>query len=473
MKLSQTILTLTGSIALSAAMATETIITDPTNTTGGVTFNVAAGDTLVYSGKITGSGLLKKIGAGTLKLNNPENDFTGGISVLTGYLESAASGCLGSGQVTVNNKDSGGLIFSAAGGVFDNEIVKNSQSGDFLDFRADTTLRGLVRTSGCTMYLLASEGVKVVFKGNVNLGLKPLYFRDMRGTLVFEGKTMSSGNGGVQMQNTTGNEGGKVIYCNSESTMGVLQIGHLAHVCSNENVFTEAVIKPRKDNDKGSVDLNGYDQCVNAIDWSGSWMKQDNMTNALILSEAPATLTIKGTGAGKTSTCNCLIDGRIALVIDADPTYTNQFATRCNLTEGDIHIKSGVFDLYGTGSRFPNVPKITVGSGGTLVSRSKYNSPVFGAVTNLTMASGASLEIQNDADNRHRCPFAQRQLELDIAADSALYLQNDVSITVKTFRVSGVYQHKGIYTNAKCAAIKSGTVVALDGPPRGMTIIVK
>lgn len=158
MKLSQTILTLTGSIALSAAMATETIITDPTNTTGGVTFNVAAGDTLVYSGKITGSGLLKKIGAGTLKLNNPRNDFTGGILVLTGHVEAATSGCLGTGMILVQNKDSGGLIFSADGGVFTNEIAKGAQSGDFLDFRADTTLCGLVRTSSCTMYLYSRSG---------------------------------------------------------------------------------------------------------------------------------------------------------------------------------------------------------------------------------------------------------------------------------------------------------------------------
>ena len=203
------------------------------------------------------------------------------------------------------------------------------------------------------------------------------------------------------------------------------------------------------------------------------YITEGNTSNALITSEAPATLTLKGMGAGKEDHGNVLIDGNVSLLMDADPAFTNKFACRVNGTRGNINVQSGVFDIYGAGTRFPNVPKITVGSDGTLISRSAYNGPSLPAVTNLTMASGASLEILNSSNGKHRCPFTQQQLDLDIAADSALYLQNDVSITVKTFRVSGVYQHKGIYTNAKCAAIKSGTVVALDGPPRGMTIIVK
>ena len=92
MKLLKTMLAMTCAAALNVALATETEETAPLDTTGGHTIDVASGDTLVYSGKITGSGRLTKTGGGTLRLTNSGNDFTGGISVSEGYVDAAVTG---------------------------------------------------------------------------------------------------------------------------------------------------------------------------------------------------------------------------------------------------------------------------------------------------------------------------------------------------------------------------------------------
>jgi hypothetical protein len=67
------------------------------DTTGNVTLDIASGDTLEISGKITGTGLLTTSGSGTLVLSNPANDWSGGLKVGNGgKLELTAGGTLGS-----------------------------------------------------------------------------------------------------------------------------------------------------------------------------------------------------------------------------------------------------------------------------------------------------------------------------------------------------------------------------------------
>ena len=54
MKTTKTVMVAMVAVVTALATATETEDSTPLDTTGGHTINVAAGDTLVYSGKITG-----------------------------------------------------------------------------------------------------------------------------------------------------------------------------------------------------------------------------------------------------------------------------------------------------------------------------------------------------------------------------------------------------------------------------------
>ena len=74
------------------------------------------GHDVTFSGAITGTGLLNKIGAGTLTLTGTSNTYSGGTSITEGSLRIATDNALGSGggTKTIN----GGALQLAGGGVF-------------------------------------------------------------------------------------------------------------------------------------------------------------------------------------------------------------------------------------------------------------------------------------------------------------------------------------------------------------------
>ena len=61
--------------------------------------DVPSGETWTYSGVISGSGSIRKIGAGTLVLTNA-NTFTGGIDLTNGVIVAAEQGALRSEEHT-------------------------------------------------------------------------------------------------------------------------------------------------------------------------------------------------------------------------------------------------------------------------------------------------------------------------------------------------------------------------------------
>ena len=54
--------------------------------------DVKTGETVEYSGCISGTSSITKSGDGTLVLSNPYNNFTGGINLQRGYLKATAAG---------------------------------------------------------------------------------------------------------------------------------------------------------------------------------------------------------------------------------------------------------------------------------------------------------------------------------------------------------------------------------------------
>jgi autotransporter-associated beta strand protein len=87
---------------------------------GGSSATVNQSGNSTFSGQVTSSGGgLAKGGAGTLTLNNPANDYSGGTQILAGMLVAADAGALGSGDITVN----GGTFSVASGVTVTNNIV--------------------------------------------------------------------------------------------------------------------------------------------------------------------------------------------------------------------------------------------------------------------------------------------------------------------------------------------------------------
>ena len=463
-------------LASLAVCAADSEISTLLDTTGGHTIDVATGDTLIYTGKITGSGSLTKTGGGTLALANGENDFSGGVKINAGYVRADAAGCFGTGAVyAYNNGTAGGLVFAAPNAEFANRFYKQTNNGMYMNFKANTTFASRVDAVTSPTFA-ADSGVTAVFKNSVNIttsaGAKDMTCAGMKGTLVFEGALVAA----QLTESGSDNVGGKIVLAGTGNQVRSCNLNSIVYVCSNENVV--ASVRMLKRDGVGYLDLNGFDQSVRGFTMPKSTLAYYNNSGARITSDAAATVTIDGNIAGMTIPsetswgCNNQIDGKVSLVLDADPAYTNKFLHRRNLTTGDITVKSGVFNLGGSESRFGNVPKISVEAGGEfLLDTSAANA--LASVTNLSVASGGRFTVATGSSGTPSTPFADGLVNLDLASDAEFRLMPGNVVTATTLRVDGEYQHKGRYTNAECAAIKEGTVVVRSGPPLGFSIIFR
>ncbi|MDP9920561.1 outer membrane autotransporter protein [Variovorax boronicumulans] len=156
-----------GRLALDAGTLRSTGTTTATRSitlgAGGATFEVDLVRTLTLNGTLSGTGSLRKTGAGTLVLG-AANNYIGGTAVEAGSLNAAATGALGSGPVSVaanasllfsGTADASGLTITAA----ERGAVGNA---GFVRF-GDTTSAGNAR-------LVMNNGAAAEFRDNASAG---------------------------------------------------------------------------------------------------------------------------------------------------------------------------------------------------------------------------------------------------------------------------------------------------------------
>ncbi|MBR2983577.1 MAG: autotransporter-associated beta strand repeat-containing protein, partial [Kiritimatiellae bacterium] len=135
-KLLVAIIAALGAFALTAdpnvAYTENATVADALVLDGEYIIDVVSGVTVTYTGEISGTGPLRKTGAGTLVLNNGKNSFTAGVQISQGYVRADAEGCLGTGHIHIDKTVAGvsstfGVVrqinFNADGAVFSNDIL--------------------------------------------------------------------------------------------------------------------------------------------------------------------------------------------------------------------------------------------------------------------------------------------------------------------------------------------------------------
>ena len=414
------------------------------NTTGGKTIEIASGDTLEITGKITGDGLLTTSGTGTLVLSNPENDWTGGLKVgQGGHLTITAQGALGSGKLIIGSGDPGYVTFAAEGAVFDNDIDYGRSNSEII-FANDTTLRGTVKigNNDCKMY--AKAGVTGIIEGILMTDTsknRPLVLDDNKGVIIFKG-AIDTRIAPIYITEWNGRSGGGVAYfCASGNLIKELRIGTMSYVCSNKNVLTEntSISVNKNASASGTFDLNGYDQIIKgfAIDSNASELNSAS-TAANVRSEKKATLTLLGNGAGTSMTCNFAVNGMVSLCIDSDIAATNKFLNRIHATEGDIAVKSGCMWLSGANAAFAAAKSLSIAAGGAFFCDSTASKP---------LPDGIALTLE---------------------AGSELRLPEGVVVSVSSLIVDGVKKQLGVYSSADIPALVSGAIKVLPASEKSL-----
>ena len=142
---------------------------------------VATGQTVTYSGVLSGTTSITKTGAGTLILSNSSNTFTGGITISGGIVKATAAGALGADanaiSIAGSTSQANQLEFAAAGATFSNPITITSagnSSKPTLRFSANTTVNGTITGTAAGCQYRIEQGVSVTFNGALNCSGKDI-----------------------------------------------------------------------------------------------------------------------------------------------------------------------------------------------------------------------------------------------------------------------------------------------------------
>ena len=409
--------------AVSAAFAEEVV-----DTTDGITIDVQSGE-VTRSEKFTGSGKITKTGAGKLILDNPNNDFTGGITINAGSVQADAEGAFGTGKVSTSATGGTVAILNAEGAVFPNSFARSGNHGPLLTFLKSATVNGnLEASAGCSINstgLSVAEGATATINGTVTGCSNKAYYISGGGTIVF--------NGAVNMPATfyCSETAGAVIHlANPNNNFSQLEMLGTKIVCDAENVINGLVYYSDGKSASSSIDLNGFDQKTK-LSMSPNKLYNLGKDAQVFTSTKPATLTVQGS-AGVTNSVQYRFDGAVSLLIDVDPTYVLKLTgSRASSMTGNITVKRGSLEA-GTAT-FKTISGISLGADG------KFSS-------SAQVATGVE------------------SVTLDFATGAEFALPGAQTLTASTLTVDDELKPFGTYAAWNCPPIVSGSVVV---PSRG------
>ena len=479
-------------VAIIAAFGAFALIAEPNaayteNTTvdaaleldGEYIIDVASGVTVTYSGEISGTGPLRKTGAGTLVLANGNNTFTEGVQITQGYVRADAAGCLGEGLIHLSGTAVRQINFNADGAVFNNDILfegKDPQSysntGAFIYTKVNTTLTGSVEVRnvefvGNDRKFAISCGesdnkypnARLVFKEGLSWPGGYLRCSAYSGTICFDGPLIVStynvgynyGLKGSVEFNSTGNKIGTLSLSGANIKMGAAEA-----FAEGVPVFTLSRVD-EKISSRSSLNLNGCNQTLTVLDFNNSYATKGNYGH--ITSVDPAILRLKGRSDPATS--YQLISGKISLVVDAvdNPSFVQTLKSRAHTMSGILSVSNGT--LKASGSTFKNAGEVHVGEGGKFIAETATaHSGMFAAVTNIVI--DGSMEFGANITS----PFTDDVADMSLGANSSLTMPDTMVLRVKTLTIDG----KRVANKTKWGAngtvldqLKGGTIVVDDG----------
>ena len=429
---------------------------------------VKSGDTITYSGVISGTSSITKGGDGILILSNPANSFTGGINLQRGYVKATVAGALGadSNVIAFSGALAHQLIIDVEGAAeFKNPITFTGKASDAAN-PAVKILGGPVTLSGNiesdTDFFVQYGSVKedlsantVTLSGSVNiengkLGIGLWAPFDLKGKLdvpeVFAGFQGYSQNKTVQLWN-------------SNNRIGAISVYSGQVVAKADNAFGGAQIYlfqnwPAAES-YSLFNLNGKKMKVSSFSHRESMgnKPQDNGDKGgQFLTYSGTTVTV----AGKEGEFDCIqkIVGPVNLVIDAKDhgaDFVQRFLSRKHTMSGILAVSNGTVRICG-GSTFAGVPAVIVGPNGRLFIDTE-DGAVFSGCTKLIV--DGELTVSEGAAK----PFADGTVELELGATAKLTMPADMRLKVASFTVDGEAWNSAAAGPENVSQIKGGILV--------------
>ncbi len=418
--------------------------------------------TVTFSGMISGTGPIKKTGAGTLVLANADNPFSGGFHILQGYIRVDAAGAIGSGEVhfdgslkSTEDKKYGvvrQLNFNVADATFANAFrftgLESVSNTPMILATKSVTLSGAVvndtaMVGNCynTFQSGTNTGASAVLRFTGAVSGACTYQRlQTYGNIAFEGPflmpnaTLSTGGGRYFT--------GTLSFAHADTSYKYITANGNTLRCDAENVLGPAVYyvgSNLKDANKSRLELNGFSQKLISLGF-----KLANTEDVvLVKSDSPATLTLIGTDAYAAGTLNVTayqrLCGALSLAVDAVnyPTFTQTFSYAAHTMTGTLSVSNGTV-IANNSATFKSVPELHIGSGGAL--QMAGSTSAFAGVTNLVV------DGQLTFDSTALTPLpTDHTTDVRLGGSAELTLPAGMTLRVKTLTIDGVNFDNGMY----------------------------
>ena len=469
------------------ATVSEALVLD-----GEYVIDVAGEVTVVYSGTISGTGPLRKTGAGTLVLKpaDGDNTFTEGVQISQGVVRADTAGALGAGEIfldgTMTGKDNSKrtyglqrqIYFNADGATFPNRIriegydghAGYSYSQAFIRTDVKTVLTGDIDLSALNQYTAGCNA-------NISCGTSVPSSALLHFTkgLSWPGKTLRvNAYGDVRFDGpvvlgsmTIGYNsalGGTITLASSENQISSISLNRAKILAASDSVLGVArfsVTRGFSSQTYSALDLNGRNQSLVSLQYdSGSAKNYYSDKSVYVNSASPAVLRLVGEATSRTSYQT--LSGKVSLVVDASgyPSFVQTFAARAHTTSGTLSVSNGTLAVT-LGATFKNVGEIHVGENGAFTAESGTSLPeMFVGVTNIVVDGRMTL-----GDNI-TTPFADGAADLVLGADAELTMSDSVVLRVKSLTVAGMKvpnRTKWGVNGDALEQLKGGSIIVDDG----------
>ena len=446
-------------LSLTLVAATTTDSADKDLTTADITINVAAKDTLKWTGSLTGGNKLIKTGDGTLVLDHDNSEtFSGAIEVQGGVVQMDKEGAFGSGPLSSSAAlvDDGmrGFVINAAGTVTNNFTFTGAshptiaKTSSCLATKANVRFTGTITASASgAEFCFNDTGTTAAtnrFAGNINTGSNNMIFYSRGSVIIEETCTLT---GSFRPYNTSASMPPAQVHFYGDgsrhSVKGDIVIKQMSLYSEAENSLPSSVgygvTCAAYGYDNFTIDLHGHNQTIKGLTWnSGNHPGYTDVSSYFKSTGGPATLTLSP-GAGATTYFG--MKDEITLVINhSNSSSTQVFSQRTSPMTGDVIVSNGVMQLTAE-QTFPNVPKVYVCGTGKLAVSSTSAGAFLGA-TNVTLEAKAQLSIAASS------PFSSEHTTLWVSNTSKMTIATGLEVPVAELYVNGVRQPDGTYTKA-------------------------
>ena len=430
-------------------------------------YDVGAGDVVEISEKLTGSGSIRKTGAGRLVVKNGLNDFSGGVKIENGVVNGETAKSFGTGAINVGSCPAAvwfGVEGSSATVTYGNDLVFDGDVSEGLEtngntdgkislyFYSNTVLDGdvtanrdiRIRVKTTSSSPLVNSGPTGTFNGPLNASGRTVYV-DSYVDMVFNAPLTA---GKVYFADQW-SAGGKVSLNSSGNSIGEIYLGNERIVCGAQNVLGNAsfIWYPTGDfqNNRSTVNLNGRNQKLKSLSFfrhvkNSQWDKTrfNTGTKHCVFSDSPALLTLTGNESEEIAFAT--LRDKVSLLVDAKDfanSFTQRFVHGESTMSGSLMVSNGTL-VVETDARFPNVETAIVGENGTFILTTTNDFAALKSLKRLEVAGTFDVSAEKVA------PFGVLDA-LAVGENASLKFPEGTRLVVRSLNVAGEELKVGTY----------------------------